>query len=61
MKKREYTTPTSSEVRVKSDEVLLALSPNNPGFKVDGDTTIDTREEQLGGRNRGKWGDLWSN
>ena len=61
MKKNLYTAPAAAEVKMKSDEVLLALSPNNPGINIDGDTTIDTREEQLSGRRRGKWGDLWGN
>ena len=46
---------TYMEIEKQSEEISTMGSLSYVRY------TIDTRDEQLGGRNRGKWGDLWSN
>ena len=53
--KKTYVSPLMVEVNVEAEQMLAA------SIKMDGTKQIDTSEEgaQLGGSNRGQWGNLW--
>ena len=53
--KKTYVSPLMVEVNVEAEQMLAA------SIKMDGTKEIDTSKEgaQLGGSNRGEWGNLW--
>ena len=53
--KKNYVSPLMVEVNVEAEAMLAA------SLKLDGNKTVDTSAEggQLGGENRGEWGNLW--
>ena len=53
--KKTYVSPLMVEVNVEAESMLAA------SLKMDNDKTVDTSAEggQLGGNNRGEWGNLW--
>ena len=53
--KKTYVSPLMVEVNVEAEQMLAA------SIKMDGTKQIDTSDEgaQLGGSNRGQWGNLW--
>ena len=57
--KKEYMKPFAELNTLRVDNIMFDFSVNNPQLGVDDDKFIDTRDEQLAGKNNGKWGDLW--
>ena len=52
--KKNYVSPLMVEVNVEAEAMLAA------SLKLDNDKTVDTSDGgQLGGENRGEWGNLW--
>ena len=52
--KKNYVSPLMVEVNVEAEAMLAA------SLKLDGNNTVDTSNGgQLGGENRGEWGNLW--
>ena len=53
--KKNYVSPLMVEVNVEAEAMLAA------SLKLDGNKTVDTSADgaQLGGENRGEWGNLW--
>ena len=53
--KKTYVSPLMTEVNVEAEQMLAA------SLKMDNDKTVDTSADgaQLGGNNRGEWGNLW--
>ena len=52
--KKNYVSPLMVEVNVEAEAMLAA------SLKLDNDKTVDTSNGgQLGGENRGEWGNLW--
>ena len=52
--KKTYVSPLMTEVNVEAEQMLAA------SLKMDNDKTVDTSNGgQLGGENRGEWGNLW--
>ena len=60
IKRKPYIAPTIEVSEVDASPMMLSLSVENPDLVVDSDIIIDTREEQLGRKRRGTWGNLWS-
>ena len=60
MKREEYIAPTMEVHKVDTSPIMLALSMENPDIVIDSDKSINTRDEQLGRKRRGTWGNLWS-
>ena len=54
--KKTYVSPLASEVNVAAETMLAA------SVRIDNNKTVDTTEDgaQLGGGNRGEWGNLWN-
>ena len=54
--KKTYVSPLASEVNVAAETMLAA------SVRIDGDKSVDTTQDgaQLGGGNRGEWGNLWN-
>ena len=53
--KKNYVSPLATEVNVAAETMLTA------SLKLDNDKTVDTSNGgQLGGKNRGEWGNLWN-
>ena len=57
--KKEYMKPFAELNTLRVDNIMFDFSVNSPQLGVDDDKFIDTRDEQLAGKNNGKWGDLW--
>ena len=53
--KKTYVSPLVVEVNVEAESMLAA------SVKLDGNKEVDTSTPgaQLGGNNRGEWGNLW--
>ena len=52
--KKTYVSPLMVEVNVEAEAMLAA------SLKLDNENTVDTSNGgQLGGENRGEWGNLW--
>lgn len=52
--KKTYISPLMTEVNVEAEAMLAA------SLKLDNEKTVDTSNGgQLGGENRGEWGNLW--
>ncbi len=53
--KKNYVSPLMVEVNVEAEAMLAA------SLKLDNEKTVDTSADgaQLGGENRGEWGNLW--
>ncbi len=60
IKRRPYIAPAIEVHDMVTSPIMLALSVENPGLIINGDTSINTRDEQLGRTKRGTWGNLWS-
>lgn len=60
MKRKEYIAPTIEVHEMETSPLMLTLSVETPGIVIDGNTSINTRDEQLVRTKRGVWGDLWS-
>lgn len=60
IKRKTYIPPTIEENNIDTSPIMLALSMENPDIMIDGDKSINTRDEQLGRKRRGTWGNLWS-
>ena len=52
--KKTYVAPLATEVSVATDNVMQMTS-----MKMDGNTTVNTKYNQLGNTHRGEWGNLW--
>ena len=53
--KKTYVSPLATEVNVAAETMLAA------SLKLDNNKTVDTSNGgQLGGNNRGEWGNLWN-
>ena len=53
--KKTYVSPLATEVSVAAETMLAA------SLKLDNEKTVDTSNGgQLGGNNRGEWGNLWN-
>lgn len=60
IKRKPYIAPTIEVSEVDASPMMLSLSVENPDLIIDGNTSINTREDQLGRKRRGTWGNLWS-
>lgn len=60
IKRKEYIAPSMEVHEMETSPLMLTLSVESPGIIIDGNASIDTRDEQLGRTKRGTWGDLWS-
>ena len=53
--KKTYVSPLTVEVAVEASQMLAA------SLQMNSDKTVDTSNGgQLGGNNRGEWGNLWN-
>ena len=65
MNKKVYIKPIMETVELGSEVIMLAGSTNGGGMNVvnpgTGGSFDSSEDEQYSNRNRGTWGDLWSN
>ena len=65
MNKKVYIKPQMETVESGSEVIMLAGSPNGGGMNVidpsQGGNFDSSVDDQYSNRNRGTWGDLWSN
>ena len=64
MNKKVYIKPQMETVELGSEVIMLAGSPNGGMNIIDPETggSFDSsKDDQYSNRNRGTWGDLWSN
>lgn len=59
--KQVYESPSITVISISSESLMLTMSVSDPDLIIDGDVTINTRDEQLIGGRRGRWGNLWDN
>ena len=60
IKRKTYMTPTIEVHELDTPPIMLTMSVENPGLIINSNTSINTRDEQLGRTKRGTWGNLWS-
>lgn len=58
--KKNYSTPTTEEVQLLTNASLMQMvEGSNTGVGSDNDEKGDDEIEDLAGRSRGNWGNLW--
>ena len=58
--KKNYSTPTTEEVQLLTNASLMQIAEgSNTGVGSDNDEKGDDEIEDLAGRSRGNWGNLW--
>ena len=58
--KKNYSTPTTEEVQLLTNASLMQIvDGSNTGVGSDNDEKGDDEIEDLAGRSRGNWGNLW--
>lgn len=59
MDKKEYLKPTSALIDIEIDAVMTTVSGETTGAGTGEGSAGDGDGEDLAGRNRGNWGNLW--
>ena len=58
--KKNYSTPTTEEVQLLTNASLMQMvEGSNTGVGSDNEEKGDDEIEDLAGRSRGNWGNLW--
>ena len=58
--KKNYSTPTTEEVQLLTNASLMQMvEGSNTGVGSENDEKGDDEIEDLAGRSRGNWGNLW--
>ena len=58
--KKNYSTPTTEEVQLLTNASLMQMvEGSNTGVGSENDEKGDDEMEDLAGRSRGNWGNLW--
>ena len=60
MIRKVYEAPMAEVIAIDSEGIMLSMSVNTPDLMIDGNTSINTRDDQLTHGRRGTWGNLWA-